>query len=1304
MRQQTAVAFFTPPLLFCLVDASRHVSLLRRLIPMKVFDVRSIPETARVQAQALYDTSLCTLDDIAKSLGLTPLAFRKARHLWGWPERPPRALRHLPADGLPNLAGPDPAPLALADKIEAQLGRELAAVEAMLRQSPAAVQPAAAAEKRARTIGSLVRALVELRRLDLLSTNCVRNWRNALISSKGQAEFETLIEGLSAPMLKALLRDWEFWARDDQLPPLLTQSGAIWHVWLMLGGRGAGKTRAGAEWVKALVEGHPRFTSQPVGRIALVGETFADVREVMIEGISGLLSLDYGHNRPVWEASRRRLVWPNGAIAQGFSAEDPESLRGPQFEAAWCDELAKWNYAEATWDMLQFGLRIGRPRQMVTTTPRPTPLLKKLMQDSLTVISRAKTSENAAYLAPEFLKTISDRYAGTRLGRQELDGDMIEEAQGALWSRALIESSRVGAAPALQRIVVAVDPVAASHKRADACGIVAAGMDRNRNIYVLQDKTLASARPAQWAAVCVALYHQLEADALIAEVNQGGEMVAAVIHEADANVPVISVRAVRGKYLRAAPVAQLYEQGRVHHIGAFPELEDEMCALGPGGLANGKSPDRLDALVWAITDLALKPEAVEPRDIYKHVKWYIAQRKNEEDSKMKKFIGRSAKYLSTSRYPFLEGFLAGFTAPLFFITSTLPLDAKHIPTPPSAFQRNANVARAWKNVGSRLSDAATKGHETVTIERRVELLTESTSGPLPSPILLQQYDAIIPNGAERIMAMAEADQKHIHEMQSCEMKLYERDHNRADRGQLFGFAALLAMLGCAAYLTIMGYQVAGGVLGGAMIVAIVTIFVKGKNYQADKVEQKIPEKIVLAPMSLFSRFSRRAPSRAQNPDFTHQREKKASLAGPLLAMHSLGRPKWTDRNYAALAREGFEKNAIVYRAVRMVAEAAASVPWLMFEGRQEITTHPLLDLLQTPNPHEAGAVFLETLFGHLFISGNAYVEAVNIDGTPRELYALRPDRMRVVPGPSGWPQAYEYSVGSDKVRFAVGQGMSPILHLKLFHPLDDYYGLSPLAAAQMSTDVHNAASGWNKALLDNAARPSGALVYNSQNGASLSQEQFDRLKAELEDSYEGARNAGRPLILEGGLDWKPLSMTPKDMDFMQAKAAAAREIALALGVPPLVLGLPGDNTFSNYQEANKAFWRQTVIPLIARTQKAFSTWMAPVYGASLRLDYNLDRIEALSADRAAEWTRLDNASFLTQDEKREAAGYGALPKAAGGAFIERGDLAHLALFLWASGASALLGYVLRELAEANRRFDELVMELARFNRRFGDEK
>lgn len=418
---------------------------------------------------------------------------------------------------------------------------------------------------------------------------------------------------LSRRALRALLNDWQFWARDDQLPPECTKGGEAWQTWLMLGGRGAGKTRAGAEWVRALVSGHPGFAPAKVGRIALVGETLADVREVMVEGVSGLLSLNYGRSRPRWEPSRRRLLWPNGAVAQGFSAEDPESLRGPQFEAAWCDELAKWKNAQETWDMLQFGLRLGSPRQMVTTTPRPIPLLKKLLADPKTAVTRAKTSANADFLAPDFLETVVARYKGTRLGRQELDGEIIEDTHGALWTRAMIEAARVTEAPPLQRIIVAVDPVAASHKRADACGIVAAGIAADKRLYVLQDKTLASARPAQWAQVCVALYHALQADALIAEVNQGGEMVAAVIGEADSHVPVISVRASRGKYLRAAPVAQLYEQGRVHHVGPLPELEDEMCAFGPGGLPNGKSPDRLDALVWALTDLALKPEAASPR-------------------------------------------------------------------------------------------------------------------------------------------------------------------------------------------------------------------------------------------------------------------------------------------------------------------------------------------------------------------------------------------------------------------------------------------------------------------------------------------------------------------------------------------------------------------------------------------------------------------------------------------------------------------------------------------------------------------
>ena len=381
-----------------------------------------------------------------------------------------------------------------------------------------------------------------------------------------------------------------------------------------MGGRGAGKTRTGAEWVRGVALGLPGYSHAPVGRIALVGETAADVRDVMIEGVSGILAIHARDERPLWEPSRRRLAWPNGAMAQAFSAEDPESLRGPQFECAWLDELAKWRHAEATFDMLQFGLRLGKhPRQVVTTTPRPAPLLKRLLADPKVAVSRAATSANAAHLAGDFLQRIVTRYAGTRLGRQELDGEMVDERADALWTRDMLEQCRRDQAPPLRRIVVAIDPPASSPARADACGIIAAGIDAAGHVHVLEDASLAAARPARWARVAVALYHRHEADDMVAEVNQGGEMVAAVIGEADAKVPVRQVRATRGKYLRAAPVAQLYEQGRVHHIGAFPALEDEMCAFGPAGLDNGRSPDRLDALVWAITALALAIQPGEPK-------------------------------------------------------------------------------------------------------------------------------------------------------------------------------------------------------------------------------------------------------------------------------------------------------------------------------------------------------------------------------------------------------------------------------------------------------------------------------------------------------------------------------------------------------------------------------------------------------------------------------------------------------------------------------------------------------------------
>ena len=371
-------------------------------------------------------------------------------------------------------------------------------------------------------------------------------------------------------------------------------------------------------------------------------------------------------------------------------------------------------------------------------------------------------------------------------------------------------------------------------------------------------------------------------------------------------------------------------------------------------------------------------------------------------------------------------------------------------------------------------------------------------------------------------------------------------------------------------------------------------------------------------------------------------EAKASRTAALIAVEGRGRPAWTPRDYAALAREGFARNAIVYRSVRMIAEAAASVPWLLYDGADELDDHPLLALLARPNRRQAGTEFREALVGHLLVAGNAYVEAVAVDGSVRELHALRPDRMKVVPGPDGWPEAYEYTVGGRTARFAdPGEGgLSPILQLALFHPLNDHYGFAPIEAAQVALDIHNAAGAWNKALLDNSARPSGALVYQAKDGGNLSAEQFERLKAELETSFIGAAHAGRPLLLEGGLDWKAMALTPKDMDFMEAKNGAAREIALAFGVPPMLLGIPGDNTYSNYKEANLAFWRSTVLPLLGRIAAALGTWLAPAFGGGLRLSFDADQVDALSAEREAVWARVETATFLTVNEKRAAVGYG----------------------------------------------------------------
>lgn len=380
-----------------------------------------------------------------------------------------------------------------------------------------------------------------------------------------------------------------------------------WRNWLLMGGRGSGKTRAGAEWVHAIASAGKRSDL----RIALVAETLGDAREVMIDGVSGICRIARRF-RPDFEASRRRLVWPNGAMAQIFSSEDPESLRGPQFHFAWADELAKWKYAQETWDMLQFGLRLGdAPRQLITTTPRPIALLKTIMADPGSVVVRMPTFANAANLAPGFIDALNQRYGGTRLGRQELDGELIAQREDSLWKRADIEAIINAQHAALARIVVAVDPPAGMGE-GSCCGIVVAGIGIDGRITVLADCSIEGATPAGWAREVVAAYRRFEADRVVAEVNQGGEMVNAMLKSIDANLPVSMVRATRGKFTRAEPVAALYEQGKVRHAGRFTQLEDQMADFGPNGLSSGRSPDRLDALVWAITALAMDTIA-EPR-------------------------------------------------------------------------------------------------------------------------------------------------------------------------------------------------------------------------------------------------------------------------------------------------------------------------------------------------------------------------------------------------------------------------------------------------------------------------------------------------------------------------------------------------------------------------------------------------------------------------------------------------------------------------------------------------------------------
>jgi len=444
------------------------------------------------------------------------------------------------------------------------------------------------------------------------STSTQHELRSAAewIVSEGPDAQDEFLDALTEGELLALPWLFEFWAMEHQLPP-----EGDWRAWVILGGRGAGKTRAGAEWVRAQVEGSRPLDPGRCERLALIGETVDQVREVMIFGESGIMACSPPDRRPQWQATRKRLVWPNGAIAQVFSAHEPESLRGPQFDGAWVDELAKWKRARETWDMLQFGLRLGEaPQVCVTTTPRNVGVLKELLGQESTVVTSAPTEANAANLAQGFLEEVRARYAGTRLGRQELEGVLVDTAEDALWTPAMLEAGRVDAPPDLDRIVVAVDPPVTGHEGSDACGIVVVGAVTRGPVqdwraYVLADASVTASSPASWARAAIRAMERFGAERLVAEVNQGGDLVEQVIRQVDPMVPFRKVHASRGKVARAEPVAALYEQGRVSHLRGLATLEDQMCAMTSRGYEGRGSPDRVDALVWALTELIVVPSA-----------------------------------------------------------------------------------------------------------------------------------------------------------------------------------------------------------------------------------------------------------------------------------------------------------------------------------------------------------------------------------------------------------------------------------------------------------------------------------------------------------------------------------------------------------------------------------------------------------------------------------------------------------------------------------------------------------------------
>jgi len=436
------------------------------------------------------------------------------------------------------------------------------------------------------------------------------------LASATQGQVDAFLAGLSENALLALPWMFEFWALPHQVPP-----EGVWKTWVIMGGRGAGKTRAGAEWVRAQVEGALPADAGRAKRVALVGETVDQVREVMIFGESGILSCSSPDRRPEWQSGRKQLVWPNGSVAQVFSAHDPDSLRGPQFDAAWVDELAKWKKGQETWDMLQFALRLGEnPRQVVTTTPQNVEVLKAIMKNPSTVSTHAPTAANKAYLAKSFLEEVTARYAGRSLGLQELEGLLVEDLEGSLWQRLALDAFRLDALPVTPfgRIVVAVDPPVTGTKGSDACGIVVVGAftegpPQAWRAVVLEDASVTGASPDQWARAAVAAMERHGADRMVVEVNQGGDMVESVVRQIDPLVALRKVQATRGKHLRAEPVAALYEQGRVAHVPGLGKLEDQMCLMTRAGYQGKGSPDRLDALVWALTDLILDAAAAYRR-------------------------------------------------------------------------------------------------------------------------------------------------------------------------------------------------------------------------------------------------------------------------------------------------------------------------------------------------------------------------------------------------------------------------------------------------------------------------------------------------------------------------------------------------------------------------------------------------------------------------------------------------------------------------------------------------------------------